>query len=53
MGKDDHERVQRRQVWMLTTVAEGQTALTPENRWTQLKTSVESSQGGLECPGED
>lgn len=48
MGKDDHERVQRQ---LLN--AEGQTALTPESKSIQLKTSVESTQGGLECPGED
>lgn len=40
--------------WMLTAaVAEGQTALTPESKWIQLKTSVASTQVGLECPGED
>lgn len=39
--------------WMLTTAVAGQTALTPESKWVQLKTSVESTQVGLECPGED
>lgn len=39
---------------MLTAVvAEGQMALAPENKWIQLKASVESTQGVLDCPDED